>query len=708
MGEITTAPAGPPPKRLFWFSLLASLFIGVCIIIGVATFIYGQIAGEAERTRQTSIVYITDISKKVAWRRWGSTDEKDSKPQSLFPEKMDVAPSPFRYQEQWRFKDSYTEHSYFSANDGNRTLDLIVGYSQPQMNGGGNGDLYLNLLGWLRTPVLSTYNYRYISRTDRDHLWLVYYSPNGELFRILLSLEGANSTTAEPFKVADIAGFVTAPSGDLTTESTVKGTVYYDSALEQYGFSVRVRVKSPKGTQRPDIDTSRLVGIEFIQEAKINNEREKYLISTFKLDNGVLVDVPHESGGTLKASLAEMHDDILDITIALRSKNSSKTLLKRESRREYESSAGLIEKGLWWLVKNILESGSPTKSSLELSRLDNEKILIVTTSIISGIKDTGDSALRVTTLPPVALVQMIKQDSQLLFWTVIALFVFFLLSILHLRVLRKVGLLTQEIASASPENIPIFSQSGEQNEVGFLSKYVQLVLENMREQHAEVSRKNRDLTTAHEKIERTHKDIVRAVRIIGHDIKNPVSILRDIHEKADNKEAEKQLRRIGLAGAAVVMIEEQFQWSFPCCPVDMSSFLHMYCKGIPNQAPNLTPEYLPDYEKITVDTNEEQLEAILDAIIENANDFGTRVKFSLIDIGERVHLYVENNGDPIADEDIPKIFEYNFSTRPEGDYTGLGLFGAKERASNIGAFISVENKGLGVRFTIDIPKQGRS
>jgi signal transduction histidine kinase len=71
---------------------------------------------------------------------------------------------------------------------------------------------------------------------------------------------------------------------------------------------------------------------------------------------------------------------------------------------------------------------------------------------------------------------------------------------------------------------------------------------------------------------------------------------------------------------------------------------------------------------------------------------------------ERVEIAFEDNGNGIADNILPKIFEPFFSTRPPGEGTGLGLTIAHKIITGMGGAIRVKTTPKqGAVFTVSLP-----
>lgn len=81
------------------------------------------------------------------------------------------------------------------------------------------------------------------------------------------------------------------------------------------------------------------------------------------------------------------------------------------------------------------------------------------------------------------------------------------------------------------------------------------------------------------------------------------------------------------------------------------------------------------------------------------------VRLTCEDTGTEIHISVSDTGDGIAPENLEKIFEPFYTTKPASRGTGLGLWLCKDLVRMLGGRISVESTvGSGSRFTIALPR----
>jgi signal transduction histidine kinase len=107
-----------------------------------------------------------------------------------------------------------------------------------------------------------------------------------------------------------------------------------------------------------------------------------------------------------------------------------------------------------------------------------------------------------------------------------------------------------------------------------------------------------------------------------------------------------------------------------------------------------------------------QLEQVLINILKNALDAleefdkGKRQVFIKTYFVNESYCTIEifNSGEPVAEEFVPRLFDPYFTTKPEGQGLGLGLYVAKTIVEmNMKGKINCENSPLGVKFAIELP-----
>jgi len=102
-----------------------------------------------------------------------------------------------------------------------------------------------------------------------------------------------------------------------------------------------------------------------------------------------------------------------------------------------------------------------------------------------------------------------------------------------------------------------------------------------------------------------------------------------------------------------------------------------------------------------------QLKIILNNLVSNAvkyhrlNQDDPHIRVTFKKIQEKIEIVVEDNGQGIPDEGLPRIFDMFYRASAETDGTGLGLYIVKEALSKIKGTISVRSVfGRGSAFTV--------
>jgi len=89
----------------------------------------------------------------------------------------------------------------------------------------------------------------------------------------------------------------------------------------------------------------------------------------------------------------------------------------------------------------------------------------------------------------------------------------------------------------------------------------------------------------------------------------------------------------------------------------------------------------------------------------HAVNFDGTITIAVEDVGDSQVITVSDSGQGIPRENLDKIFEPFFSTKPPGQGTGLGLFVSRGIIEKLGGTVEISSKiGQGARFCIRLPK----
>jgi two-component system, OmpR family, sensor histidine kinase KdpD len=114
----------------------------------------------------------------------------------------------------------------------------------------------------------------------------------------------------------------------------------------------------------------------------------------------------------------------------------------------------------------------------------------------------------------------------------------------------------------------------------------------------------------------------------------------------------------------------------------------------------------PDLPAVLAD--ELQVERVLTNLLENAMEWtppGGRIRIGAEAAGDRVEVWVDNDGARIAPADLDQVFD-TFWTRRRGG-SGLGLAICRRIVDAHGGAIRAENQAEGARFLFELPVAGR-
>lgn len=215
---------------------------------------------------------------------------------------------------------------------------------------------------------------------------------------------------------------------------------------------------------------------------------------------------------------------------------------------------------------------------------------------------------------------------------------------------------------------------------------------------------------------------------IAHEINNPVAImveeagwiqdiLEDIHEKdANTEEISRSVAQIKSQGIRCRNITHKLL-TFARKPdhkveaVDVNALIREMLDLAGSKALNIgvTISFNPDPELPFVAASSTDLHQVFMNLIYNALDameaHGGQLKIEIgqIDKG-RGYVFISDTGEGISPENILKIYDPFFTTKPAGKGTGLGLSICYGIVKNLGGEIKVSSQpGAGTKFQVILP-----
>ena len=215
---------------------------------------------------------------------------------------------------------------------------------------------------------------------------------------------------------------------------------------------------------------------------------------------------------------------------------------------------------------------------------------------------------------------------------------------------------------------------------------------------------------------------------IAHEINNPLAIInesagwlklilnkKEMAEMPRKQDFENALNKIEKGIDRARRITHQFlgfakKDDSVFAEVDLEELVeeavHLVKREATNKVIQIVREIDPDTRTIWSDAY--QFRQVLINLLTNAihaTDAGGQITIILEAAGDKVKLTVRDNGRGIPKENIKKIFEPFFSTKPPGEGTGLGLFVTRGIVEKLCGTIEVESRlGDGTSFYVNLPR----
>lgn len=200
------------------------------------------------------------------------------------------------------------------------------------------------------------------------------------------------------------------------------------------------------------------------------------------------------------------------------------------------------------------------------------------------------------------------------------------------------------------------------------------------------------------------------LRLVGHELKSPLMTLLSLHEDP-NDQSKRHIDRM-VRAMTVLFGAASPEAAFAAVPAEMERYdLVDFMKSIADNAPYAKIHdvlYKGTESSVPVELDAGLCEDAVTHILNNANRFrtpGTPITIALGMVGADAVVRIWNQGTPIADDMLEKIFEYGVSEDMEegSEHQGLGLFVADMYITKMGGSVRAIAVPDGACFEIVLP-----
>lgn len=273
--------------------------------------------------------------------------------------------------------------------------------------------------------------------------------------------------------------------------------------------------------------------------------------------------------------------------------------------------------------------------------------------------------------------------------------------------------------SQAPEalDIPYHTEGGRQKELSidtrFLDQHLLLIIRDVTE-----AKKLQALAARHDRM----KDLGDMVATVAHEIRNPLGGIRGfatlLHRDLAGQPQLQDMAQHIIDGADHLsqFVTHVLNYARPAQahfePVDLNALLEelrLYVQA--DSALQVEMKVTPFPSPVTAPVDRQLLQSALLNLIVNAIQAmpqGGLLNLAVRQQGEKAMIEVEDTGEGIPAENLPKLFSPFFTTRPTGN--GFGLAEVKKIVLAHGGTIDVQSEvGRGTTFTLNLPlKRGQS
>jgi two-component system, NtrC family, sensor kinase len=304
---------------------------------------------------------------------------------------------------------------------------------------------------------------------------------------------------------------------------------------------------------------------------------------------------------------------------------------------------------------------------------------------------------------------------------------------------RPLRLLLDTMRHASAGDMQARAPSGPRDEIGEVAEGLNAMLDRMsafndtlraevERATAELREANRELLATAQRLFAARRELAASQRLalagqmaasVAHQIGTPLNVISGHVQilRGELEDGSPEAERLGTVQEQIARVTAVVQSLLdrtrrpppvlrPMAPASLLEGLaELVRPALRGRGIELTLDVEPGLPAVGVERG--QIEQGLLNLITNAIDAmpeGGRLELRARLDGERVCLSVEDTGDGIAPEDLPRVFEPLFTTKPTGKGTGLGLPIVREVVTAHGGTVSLEGRtGGGTRATVHLP-----
>jgi two-component system, OmpR family, sensor kinase len=201
---------------------------------------------------------------------------------------------------------------------------------------------------------------------------------------------------------------------------------------------------------------------------------------------------------------------------------------------------------------------------------------------------------------------------------------------------------------------------------------------------------------------------------VGHEIVSPLQSLKALHGQLGDP-AERYITRMQEAVRVIygqASPSEAFEAkAVDLQPLDLNAFLsHVAANAHYVDIDNV--HYVAQNQAVPVLADEYALEDVVGHVLRNAQRHrkpGSAITMRLAADAALARVHVHNQGEPISETMLERIFEYGVSQHnpsTQGEQRGQGLFVAKTYMAKMGGTIHATNTADGVEFVLQLPRGG--